>query len=238
MENDILDYKETSFSAEQIAAEQQRFMTRVFGWMTGALLITAIVAMLTAQNPFLLNLILGNKFMFYGLLIGELGLVLGISALINKISANVATLLFIIYSIFNGLTFSMIFLVYSSSSIASTFFITAGIFGVMAFYGYVTKKDLTSMGSLLMMALFGLIIATVVNLFMHSEMLYWLTSFAGVIIFVGLTAYDTQKVKNMNIVGNEGTDEDRKESIMGALILYLDFINLFLYLLRFFGRRD
>jgi FtsH-binding integral membrane protein len=132
---------------------------------------------------------------------------------------------------------SAIFLVFTAESIASTFFITAGTFGAMSLYGYTTKQDLTRLGSLLFMALIGLLIASLVNMFMRSTMLYWITTFAGVLIFTGLTAYDTQKIKNMNIIGNEGTDEDRKEAIMGALTLYLDFINLFLYLLRIFGKR-
>jgi uncharacterized protein len=131
-----------------------------------------------------------------------------------------------------------IFVLYTATSIASTFFVTAGTFGAMSMYGYFTKRDLTKMGSLLMMALIGLIIASVVNMFMASSTLYWITTYAGILIFVGLVAYDTQKIKEMNIIGNEGTDEDRKEAIMGALALYLDFINLFLYLLRLLGRRN
>src|SRR5205823_4454348 len=122
-------------------------------------------------------------------------------------------------------------------SIATTFFVTAGMFGAMSIYGYFTHRDLTSWGSLLVMALIGLILASIVNIFLHSELLYWITSFAGVLIFVGLTAYDTQKIKGMHVLGNAGTAEEHKVSIMGALTLYLDFINLFLYLLRFFGRR-
>jgi hypothetical protein len=132
---------------------------------------------------------------------------------------------------------SCIFIVYTASSIASTFFVTAGTFAVMSIYGYTTKTDLSKWGNILFMGLIGLIISSIANYFMQSETLYWITSYAGVLIFVGLTAYDTQKIKNMNIIGNEGSDDDHKEAIMGALTLYLDFINLFLYLLRIFGRR-
>jgi FtsH-binding integral membrane protein len=131
----------------------------------------------------------------------------------------------------------VIFLVFTAESIASTFFITAGTFGVMSIYGYTTKSDLSKWGNLLFMGLIGLIIASIANFFMESTMLYWITTYVGVLIFVGLTAYDTQKIKNANVIGNEGTEEDSKEAIMGALTLYLDFINLFLYLLRIFGRR-
>jgi FtsH-binding integral membrane protein len=144
---------------------------------------------------------------------------------------------FIIYSIVSGLTLSVIFLVYTIASIIATFFITAGVFGAMSAYGYFTKRDLTTMGNLLIMALLGLIIASVVNLFYFNSLLDWVITYAGVVIFVGLTAYDTQKIKNGNIIGNAGTDEDKKEAIMGALTLYLDFINLFLKLLRIFGKK-
>jgi hypothetical protein len=137
----------------------------------------------------------------------------------------------------NGLTLSVLFLAYTSASIGFTFLITAGTFAGMSIYGYFTKRDLTSIGNLLFMALIGLVLATVVNWFLRSEMVYWITTYAGIVIFVGLTAYDTQKIKEMNIIGNEGTDEDRKEAIIGALTLYLDFINLFIYLLRIFGDR-
>ena len=157
---------------------------------------------------------------------------------IQKMSASTATLVFLGYSLLNGLIFSSIFLTYTGGSIALTFFITAGTFGVMSAYGYFTKSDLTSIGNIAIMLLIGVIIASLVNMFMKSEMLYWIISYAGVAIFVALTAYDTQKIKEMNIIGNEGTAEDRKEAIVGALTLYLDFINLFLFLLRLFGRRD
>jgi FtsH-binding integral membrane protein len=161
-----------------------------------------------------------------------------LSEAVQRMSANTATFVFLMYALVNGLTLSVIFLVYTLGSIASTFFVTAATFGVMSAYGYFTKTDLTKMGNILFMALIGLIIASLVNIFLNNSTLYWIITYAGVLIFVGLTAYDTQKIKEMNIIGNEGTEEDQKEAIMGALTLYLDFINLFLYLLRILGNRD
>ncbi len=221
----------------EIASEQQRFMTKVYGWMSFALIITGLIAMWTASSPLLINFIFSKKIVFFALLILEFILVARLVAVIKRISAQSATLIFVLYAALNGLTLSSVFLLFTAESLASTFYVTAGTFGIMSAYGYLTKADLTKMGSLLFMGLIGLIIATVVNLFLRSEMLYWITTYAGVLIFVGLTAYDTQKVKKMNIIGNEGTEEDKKEAIMGALTLYLDFINLFLYLLRLLGKR-
>lgn len=225
-----------SLSEEEIKREQASFMTKVYGWMSLALLVTGLVAVYVASNPNLVAAIFGNKLVFWGLIIGELFLVGYLSAAVHKMSANVATAVFIGYSALNGLTMSFIFLIYTAESIGSTFFITGATFAIMSIYGYVTKKDLTAIGSLLMMALIGMIIASLVNMFFKNEMLYWITTYAGILIFTGLIAYDTQKIKEMNIIGNEGTEEDRKEAVMGALSLYLDFINLFLLLLRVFGR--
>lgn len=224
-------------TADQIKREQAAFMTQVYGWMTVALLVTASIAVWVASTPALLELIFGNKLVFYGLLIGEVALVLSLSAAVQRVSAQAATAMFLGYAVLNGLTMASIFILYTGGSIASTFFITAGTFGAMSAYGYLTKRDLTSLGGFLTMALIGLVIASIVNIFWQNETLYWVATYAGVLIFVGLTAYDTQKIKEMNIIGNAGTDEDRKEAIMGALTLYLDFINMFLYLLRLFGRR-
>lgn len=232
-----METKVPPMSVEDAASETQRFMTQVYAWMSFALVVTAGVAMFVASSQTILNIIFAESWTFTALLILELVLVMALSWLVNRISATAAIAIFIGYAALNGLTFSVIFLVFTEGSIASTFFITAGTFCAMSIYGYTTKADLTRMGSLLYMALFGLIIASVVNYFMDSTALYWITTYAGVIIFVGLTAYDTQKIKNMNVIGNEGTDADRKEAIMGALTLYLDFINLFLYLLRLFGKR-
>ncbi|MFA6581475.1 MAG: Bax inhibitor-1/YccA family protein, partial [Paludibacter sp.] len=183
------------------------------------------------------NFIFGQQYVFMGLLISELVLVGILVGVIKKMSAMTATIIFVLYSILNGLTMSCIFFAFTTESIASVFFISAGTFAAMSAYGFFTKKDLTEMGNILIMALFGLIIASVVNMFLKSEMLYWISSYAGVLIFVGLIAYDTQKLKKLNIIGNEGSEEDKKEAIIGALTLYLDFINLFLFLLRIFGRR-
>jgi hypothetical protein len=222
---------------DQIAAEQQRYMVKVYGWMGLGLVITGFIAMLTASSPALLNYIFGSRWMFFALIVLELVSVGILVGMVNKISAQMATVIFIAYAILNGLTMACIFVVYTEASIASTFFVTAGAFGVMSIYGYYTKADLSKMGSILFMALIGLVIASVANYFMNSETLYWVTTYIGVLIFAGLTAYDTHKIKKMNIIGNEGSDEDHKEAIMGALTLYLDFINLFLFLLRIFGRR-
>ena len=225
------------YSQEQIQVEQANFITKVYGWMSGGLVVTALIAAWVASSPAALNLILGNKLVFYGLLIGELLMVGYLAAASKRISADVATLLFVGFAALNGLTLSVIFVAFTSASIASTFYITAGTFAVMSAYGYFTKRDLTSIGNLAFMALIGIIIASVVNMFFKNETLYWVVTYAGILIFVALTAYDTQKIKNMNIIGNEGTEEDRKEAIIGALTLYLDFINLFLFLLNIFGKR-
>jgi FtsH-binding integral membrane protein len=220
-----------------VQREQARFITKVFGWMSVALAITGAMAMYTATSESLLSFVFGSKITFFGLIILELVLVGFLSARIRRMNASTATAIFIGYSLLNGLTLSSIFLVYTSSSIATTFFITAGTFAVFALVGYTTKTDLTRLGSLLFMAVIGIIIASVVNMFLGSSQLDYIISFVGVLVFTGLVAYDTQKIKEMNIIGNEGTDEDRKEAIMGALTLYLDFINLFIFLLRLFGDR-
>ncbi|MEL4306810.1 Bax inhibitor-1/YccA family protein [Joostella sp. CR20] len=222
---------------EQVKAEQARFMTKVYGWMSGALIVTGLIAAWVANTDAIINIIFSNKLYFYGLLIAEFAAVAYLSAAINKIKASTAIALFVGYAILNGLTFSVIFLAFTAESIATTFYITSGTFGVMSIYGYYTKTDLTSVGNIAFMGLIGIIIASVVNFFFQNEMLYWIVTYAGVLIFVALTAYDTQKIKRMNIIGNEGTEEDTKEAVMGALTLYLDFINLFLFLLRIFGRR-
>jgi hypothetical protein len=224
-------------NAEQIRLEQANFMTKVYGWMSAALIVTALTAMWVANSLALTELIIGNRLIFFGLIIGEVLLVGYLSSFVQRLSADMATLIFVGYALLNGLTLSVLFLAYTSASIGFTFLITAGTFAGMSIYGYFTKRDLTSIGNLLFMALIGLVLATVVNWFLRSEMVYWITTYAGIVIFVGLTAYDTQKIKEMNIIGNEGTDEDRKEAIIGALTLYLDFINLFIYLLRIFGDR-
>ncbi|MBI5300336.1 MAG: Bax inhibitor-1/YccA family protein [Deltaproteobacteria bacterium] len=216
---------------------QRTFINKVYGWMAGALMITAIVALFTASTPVLISTILENRILFYALLIAELGLVFYLSAAINRMSVQTAITSFIGYSILNGLTLSVVFIAFTQESLASTFFVTAGTFGAMSIYGYVTKRDLTSIGNLCGMALIGLIIASLVNIFFQNSALYWITTYAGVLIFVGLTAYDTQKIKQLNSNIDANSESGEKAAIMGALALYLDFINLFLMLLRIFGRR-
>ena len=200
--------------------------------MATGLTITAIVAMITSSTPALVQAILGNGILFFGLLIVELVMVWYLAAEVEKMSVPAATATFIGYSALNGLTLSLIFLLYIATSIASTFAITAGTFAVMSIYGYTTKRDLTSFGSLLFMGLIGIIIASIINMFFFNQTVYWIITYIGILIFVGLTAYDTQRMKNMAMLGAEGTLEFRKEAIIGALALYLDFINLFLLLLR------
>lgn len=208
-------------------------MKRVYFKMFLALLVTAFTAMLTVQSEALLRFIYSSKSTMWIMLLVEVGIVLFMTARLHKISSATATLLFFIFAIINGFTLSSIFFIYAPGSIAKTFFITAGTFGAMSVYGYFTDRDLTKIGNFLFMALIGLIICSLVNFFTHSETLDWIISFAGVIIFLGLTAWDTQKIKMM---AAQAPDEAvGKLATVGALSLYLDFINLFLYLLRFFG---
>jgi uncharacterized protein len=219
------------------AAAQGEFIRRVYNWMGLGLATTALVALYTASSPTLLGMVFGNSLVFFGLIIGQLGLVIVLSAAINRLQASTATFLFFLYSALTGLTLSVIFLAYTRASIASTFFVTAGTFGVMSFYGYTTQRDLTSWGSFLFMGLIGIILASVVNIFLHNETVYWVVTYAGILIFVGLTAYDTQTLKNMAGRGFANEEMERKSVVMGALRLYLDFINLFLMLLRVMGNR-
>ncbi len=230
---------ETSNLSSIYSKTAQRALFRnVYVWMTMALAITGLVAMYMAKSLTLLQMILGSSFGMWGLLIAEIGLVWYLSARIRQISFTTATVLFIIYSILNGATLSVIFLTYTASSIANTFFITAGTFAATGIYGYVTKKDLSSLGSLCIMGVIGLIIATVVNIFLASDALTMVISYIGVALFVGLTAYDTQKIKRLLLSNDmEVNEETQKIALLGALTLYLDFINLFLYLLRILGDR-
>ena len=213
------------------------FITKVYGWMSVALAITALAAVFVADTPGIREVILGNRIVFYVLIFGEFGLVMAISAAINRMSSMTATLLFILYSLVNGLTLSVIFMVYTASSISTTFFVTAGTFGAMSIIGYTTKRDLTSMGNLLIMALIGIVIGSFVNFFVHSTAFGYVLTYLGILVFVGLTAYDTQKIKEMGAAGFDTSDARQKGAILGALSLYLDFINLFLLLLRLFGNR-
>lgn len=207
----------------------------VYIWMCTALLLTGATASLVAGSPRLQEIIFSNSFFFWGLLIAQLGLVWAISAKVNSFSLPTLSGLFMLYSVLTGVTFSVYFLVFTKESIASTFFITAGTFAAMSVYGFLTKSDLTKLGNLCLMALIGIIIASVVNIFLKSEMMYWIVTYIGVLVFIGLIAYDTQKIKALaNAQDNEHT---QKLAICGALSLYLDFINLFIMLLRIFGQR-
>lgn len=212
-------------------------MKSVYLKMTFAILITAFISMGTAYFATgFAETLATNSWVYWGLAIAEIGVVIYLSARLNSMSATTATLLFYVFAILNGLTLSLIYFVYTEQSIATTFFVTAGAFGAMSVYGYVTKTDLSKFGSILVMALFGLIICILVNLFMPSSTLDWIISGVGVLIFTGLTAWDTQKIKRM--VELNPTAADGRLATIGALSLYLDFVNLFLYLLRFLGNRD
>jgi len=216
------------------------FIRSVYNWMSIGLALTGFVAYYVAHNPTLLRMIVGNQLIFFGLIIGELALVFYLSARIQKMQAGTATSLFILYAALNGATLSVIFMAYTMSSIAATFFICAGTFTVCSIFGMVTKRDLTSLGGFMFMGLIGIIIATVVNFFIQSSAMNMIISYIGVLVFIGLTAYDTQKLKNMAVTQPAGLDGAviRKGAIIGALSLYLDFINMFLFMLRIFGGRD
>ena len=214
-------------------------MRKVYTWMTLALVLTGLTAYGVATSPGIMMALYSNSALMWGLVIAEFALVIGISAAINRLSLATATLMFVAYSVINGAMLSSIFMIYTAASIASVFFITAATFAVMALIGYTTKTDLTSVGKLLFMALIGLVIATIVNMFIGSSTLTMICSYVGVLVFVGLTAYDSQKIKNMLMQAPDAGESSQKLALLGALTLYLDFINLFIYLLRIFGdRRD
>jgi FtsH-binding integral membrane protein len=214
------------------------FVRSVYNWMGIGLALTGLMAFYVSSSPTTLRLIFGNPIIFFILILAELGMVFAISGMVNRMSAGTATSLFVIYSALNGVTLSFIFLAYTRTSIVSTFFICAGTFIGCSIYGWATKKNLTSWGGFLMMGLIGIIIASLVNIFIHSSAMSVIISYIGVFVFVGLTAYDTQKIKNMAMTQPAGLDNAvvRKGAILGALSLYLDFINLFLMLLRIFGQ--
>ena len=230
-------YTPTTADAQTAATAFGVLMRKVYVWMTLALAVTGLVAYGASHSYSMMEILFSNQAVFWVLAIIEIGLVIGLSAAINKLSFMAAAIMFIIYSVINGLTMSVIFLVYTESSIATTFFITAGAFAGLALIGYFTKKDLSVMGKFLMFALIGVIIASVVNIFLKSSGLEFGISIVGVLLFAGLTAYDSQKIKNMFLAyGDEVNDSTQKLAVLGALTLYLDFINLFLYLLRFLGK--
>lgn len=231
-----MNFENLSSAANVSKTNVAQLVKNVYMWMTLALGVTGVVSLAVAGSEQITRMVLGNSAIFWVLLIADIGLVFYISARIMKISFATATTLFMLYSVLNGLTLSVLFAVYTKASIASAFFVTAGTFGVMSLYGYFTKRDLSSLGNILFMALIGLIIATVVNIFFFSETFYWVITYAGVLIFVGLTIYDTQKIKRA-LEGMEINETSQKLALLGALTLYLDFINLFLYILRILGDR-
>jgi FtsH-binding integral membrane protein len=220
------------------SAEQMTFINRVYAWMFSGLIISAFAAYCTYTSPVIYQFVFGTPFTFYLILIAELVAVFYLSRMVHTISSTASSIVFILYSALNGLTLSVVLSIYTSTSMVQVFLITAGIFGIMSLYGYATKSDLTTVGHFSIMALFGLVIAMIVNLFFRSDMASLLLSCLAVVIFILLTAYDTQKLKWLYEFGRtNGADGEKREAITGALTLYLDFINLFLNLLRIFGRR-
>ena len=230
------DYNPYSADARSLSTKVSAVMKRVYFKMTLGLLVSAFVALWCSDSPAYWPILGNNSWAIWVLLIIEIGLVIAITGSIRRLSSAAATGLFYLFAAVNGLALAPIFIVYTSHSIAVTFFVTAGTFAAMSIYGYFTSNDLSKMGSILFMALIGLIIASVVNLFLHSDTMMWIITYAGVLIFVGLTAWDTQQIKNMAIQMDSASAG--KLATIGALNLYLDFINLFLYLLRIFGNRD
>ena len=212
-------------------------MKNVFTLMTLALAATGAISYIVSNNIQIIKTILENQPLFWGLIIGELVLVIVLSAMINRISFTTALILFALYSVINGVTLAPLFIVFTAESIASAFFVTAGTFGAMAIFGYITKFDLSGIGKILIMTLFGLIIASIVNIFLASSQIEMITNYAGVLIFTGLTAYDTQKIKNLVQENINNENIIPKLSVIGSLTLYLDFINLFIKLLQLMGKR-
>ncbi len=228
-----------SVSAERTTTNVQvnQFIRSVYNWMAIGLALTGFVAFYVASSETLVRLIFGNKIIFFGLIIGELALVFSISARVNKMKSSTATGLFLLYAALNGATLSIILLRFTGASIASTFFICAGTFVACSIYGMTTKRDLTSIGGFIMMGLIGIIIASVVNIFVRSSAMYMIINYIGVLVFIGLTAYDTQKLKSMAVSQPAGLSAGvvRKGAILGALSLYLDFINMFIFMLHILG---
>jgi FtsH-binding integral membrane protein len=223
---------DASFSTEAT----RKFLLNVYNWMAMGLALTGVVAYGIA-NSSAVNVIAGNPVIYFGLFIVQLIVVMGLTFAINKIPPGVAIGAFFLYAALTGLTFSVLFLIYTGASIASTFFICAAMFTGVSAFGYMTKMDLSKFGAYFFMALIGLIVASVVNIFLKSDTMHWIISYAGVLIFVGLTAYDTQRIKKMSQTTDFDSEQGKKSAVMGALILYLDFINMFLFLLRILGNR-
>lgn len=225
------------YETEIAAAEQKQaaFMSKVYGWMFLALIVTGVVAHITSRSELILSLVFGSRLSFLALVLIQIGLVIGIGRLLHKISYPVAIMLFMLYAAITGLTFGSIFLLYSQQTIGVAFLSTAGLFGSMAAIGYFTKRDLSSLGTLLIVGLIGVVIASVANWFMQSDTLMWIITYVGLAVFLGLTAYDNQKLKHMALQLDEHSA--RNGSIYGALSLYLDFVNIFLFMLRILGGR-
>lgn len=235
-DNNYNNYNSYGADTRSLATKVSAVMKRVYFKMTLGLLVSAFVAMWCSDSAAYWGFMQSHSWAIWGLLIAEVGLVIAITGAIRRLSSAAATGLFYLFAALNGVSLAPIFMIYTSHSISVTFFVTAGTFAAMSIYGYFTSNDLSKMGSILFMALIGLIIASVVNLFLHSETMMWIITYAGVLIFVGLTAWDTQQIKNMAIQMDSASTG--KLATIGALNLYLDFINLFLYLLRIFGNRD
>lgn len=235
-DNNYNNYNSYGADTRSLATKVSAVMKRVYFKMTLGLLVSAFVAMWCSDSAAYWGFMQSHSWAIWGLLIAEVGLVIAITGAIRRLSSAAATGLFYLFAALNGVSLAPIFMIYTSHSISVTFFVTAGTFAAMSIYGYFTSNDLSKMGSILFMALIGLIIASVINLFLHSETMMWIITYAGVLIFVGLTAWDTQQIKNMAI--QMDTASTGKLATIGALTLYLDFINLFLYLLRIFGNRD
>jgi hypothetical protein len=229
---------EKNYALESVIARERSLLRNVYLWMSLGLALTGVVALGIASNPRLVIGLASNPLLFVGVILAEVGLVMYLSARIQAMSAGAATIAFAAYAALNGVSLSLVFLAYTGTSIASAFFITAGTFGAMSLYAITTKRDLSGIGNYLMMGLLGLVIASIVNIFLRSSGMEWMISVVGVLLFVGLTAYDTQIIKNWNQQAAYTADESIfiRISIIGALKLYLDFINLFLFFLRLFGR--
>jgi len=232
-----MSYPPTPLVRADAQLRQRSFLSQVYIWMTAGLLVTSAVAASTANAPSVLNLLYGNPFTIWLLFLAQIGLVIGLSARIDRLAPFTAAALFIAYAALNGLTLSALFLVYTSTSIAQAFLATAATFGVMSLYGATTKRDLSTAGNLLVMALIGFFVGSIVNLFWANSAVYWVLTYLGIAIFIGLAAYDTQQIKQLVQQVQDDTSA-RRLAIIGALKLYLDFINLFVLLLRIFGSRD
>src|SRR5262245_56233709 len=229
-----MSYPTTPLVSADAQLRQRSFLGQVYAWMTAGLLVTAAVAAYTASTPLVLNLIYGNPFTIWILFIAQIGLVIGLSAAIDRLAPGTAVALFVGYAALNGLTLSAIFIVYTYTSIAQAFLVSAATFGVKSLYRATTKRDLSTVGNFRVMALIVFFIGSIINLFWANSALYWVLTYLGIAVFIGLTAYDTQQIKRMSQQAQDDTSA-RKLAIIGALKLYLDFINLFVLLLRIFG---